>query len=97
MRVIGIRELKNRLSEYVRMVRNGKEILVTDRGEVVAELKAPDPRKSVVGPYAGLASLERRGAASLGANNEREVYPLLKPALKRGSSAELLEFERGSH
>ena len=38
---VGIRELKNRLSEYLRMVRRGEEISVTDRGEAVAELRQP--------------------------------------------------------
>jgi prevent-host-death family protein len=36
---IGTRELKNRLSHYLRRVRESREpIYVTDRGEVVAEL-----------------------------------------------------------
>ena len=38
---VGVRELKNRLSEFLRMVRAGEEILVTDRGEAVAELRQP--------------------------------------------------------
>ena len=38
MKAVGIRELKNRLSEYVRLVKNnGESILVTDRGAIVAE------------------------------------------------------------
>lgn len=41
MKSVGLRELKNRLSEYVREVRSGEAVLVTDRGEVVAELIAP--------------------------------------------------------
>jgi antitoxin (DNA-binding transcriptional repressor) of toxin-antitoxin stability system len=44
MKAVGIRELKARLSHYVREVRHGEVILVTDRGEVVAELRQPhDP------------------------------------------------------
>ncbi|HEV3073255.1 MAG TPA: type II toxin-antitoxin system prevent-host-death family antitoxin, partial [Thermoanaerobaculia bacterium] len=43
MKTVGIRDLKNRLSEYVREVRGGEEILVTDRGQVVAELRPPTP------------------------------------------------------
>ena len=39
MKEVGIRELKNRLSEYVRLVRSGEVVMVTDRGEVVAELR----------------------------------------------------------
>ena len=34
MITVGIRELKDRLSEHIQMVRRGEEILVTDRGEV---------------------------------------------------------------
>jgi prevent-host-death family protein len=41
MEKIGLRELKNRLSHYVRRVRTGHPIQVTDRGEVVAELLPP--------------------------------------------------------
>jgi prevent-host-death family protein len=41
MRTVGLRELQNRLSEYVREVRSGESVLVTDRGEVVAELIPP--------------------------------------------------------
>lgn len=39
MMAIGIRVLKARLSEYVRLARGGETILVTDRDEVVAELR----------------------------------------------------------
>jgi len=39
MKAIGIRQLKARLSEYLRLVRGGETILVTDRDEVVAELR----------------------------------------------------------
>jgi prevent-host-death family protein len=35
---VGIRELKNRLSEYVSRVEAGDEITVTDRGRPVARL-----------------------------------------------------------
>ena len=41
MKVVGIRELKNHLGEYLRLVRRGERILVTDRGEVMAELRQP--------------------------------------------------------
>ena len=41
MKTVGLRELKNRLAEYVREVRSGEDVLVTDRGEVVAELVRP--------------------------------------------------------
>ena len=38
MRVtVSVRELKSRLSEYLRRVRSGQRIVVTDRGRPVAE------------------------------------------------------------
>ncbi len=41
MHAIGIRELKNRLGEFVKKAAAGERILVTDSGVVVAELIAP--------------------------------------------------------
>ncbi len=40
---VGIRELKARLSHYVRCVRQGGRIIVADRGRAVAELRAVTP------------------------------------------------------
>jgi prevent-host-death family protein len=41
MKTVGVRELKNRLSEYIRRAKSGEGVLVTDRGQVVAELTPP--------------------------------------------------------
>lgn len=41
MRAAGIREVKNKLSEYLRIVAEGETVLVTDRGRVVAQLTPP--------------------------------------------------------
>ena len=41
MKAVGIKQLKSRLSEYVRLARAGETILVSDRDEVVAELGPP--------------------------------------------------------
>ncbi len=41
MRRVGIKLLKNRLSEYVRAAEAGETVLVTDRDKVVAELVPP--------------------------------------------------------
>ena len=39
MKSIGVKQLKARLSEYLRLVRSGETVLVTDRDEVIAELR----------------------------------------------------------
>jgi prevent-host-death family protein len=40
---VGIRELKAHLSHYVRLAREGGRVVVTDRGEEVAELRSVTP------------------------------------------------------
>ena len=41
MRAVGLKVLKNRLSEYIRLAASGETILVTDRDRVVAKLIPP--------------------------------------------------------
>lgn len=94
MKAIGIRELKNSLSEYVRQVRGGEEILVTDRGEPVAELRAPTPPAVRRLHHPGLADLARRGVLTLGEENSPLLYPHLSRILSEGTAAELLAEER---
>ncbi len=48
MKAVGVKQLKARLSEYIRLVRTGETILVMDRDEVVAELR-PARRQRRVG------------------------------------------------
>ncbi len=39
MKAVGIKQLKARLSEYLRLVKAGETVLVTEREEVVAEIR----------------------------------------------------------
>src|SRR5205085_797895 len=41
MRTVGLKVLKNKLSEYIRHAAAGETIVVTDRGRVVAEIVSP--------------------------------------------------------
>lgn len=61
MRAVGLKTLKNRLSEYVRLAANGETILVTDRDRVVAELAPPRPGRGEALADAMLAEAVRRG------------------------------------
>jgi len=96
MRTIGIRELKNRLSEVMRAVKAGERILVTDRGTVVAELAPPGAARMDPNVPAGLARLVERGAVRLGAPNDPAIYRgLTRLRKKPASAARLLDDERG--
>jgi prevent-host-death family protein len=41
MKAVAVKELEPRLSAYLREVKNGEVVLVTDRGAIVAELRQP--------------------------------------------------------
>jgi len=41
MLAVGVRELKNRLSEYLRLVRTGERVMITERGRPVAVISPP--------------------------------------------------------
>jgi prevent-host-death family protein len=96
MKSVGLRELKNRLSEYVREVRSGECVLVTDRGEVVAELVPPGQGTDKRGALSVLGVFARRGELSLGAPNAGELYPKLARLLKRHRVRALLDELRGA-
>jgi prevent-host-death family protein len=97
MKTVGIRELKNRLSEYIREVRSGESVLVTDRGEVVAELTPPGQGTADGDVPAALLALAKRGLATLGAPGDASLYPALPRKRKRKvTAAQLLDEERGA-
>ena len=61
MRAVGLKVLKNKLSEYVRLAASGETVLVTDRDHVVAELVPPREGRGLVLADALLAEAVRRG------------------------------------
>jgi prevent-host-death family protein len=74
---IGTRELKNRLSHYLRQIRESREpIYVTDRGEVVAELH-PVADSGEDGQV--LLALAATGELSLGNGRRFKSFKPIKP------------------
>jgi antitoxin (DNA-binding transcriptional repressor) of toxin-antitoxin stability system len=61
MRAVGLKVLKNKLAEYVRLAAGGETVLVTDRDRVVAELSPPREGRAESLADAQLAELVRRG------------------------------------
>jgi antitoxin (DNA-binding transcriptional repressor) of toxin-antitoxin stability system len=96
MKTIGIRELKNRLSEHLREVRRGEHLLITDRGEVIGELSPPGQSIAETSVPIGVLALARRGMLTLGNPGDPSSYPAL-PRLRRGKldAASMLDAERG--
>ena len=81
MRAVGLKLLKNRLSEYVRLATSGETVLVTDRDRVVAELVPPERSRSPVLADALLAEAVRQGwitppaLAAAGSQPRKPVMP----------------------
>ena len=76
--IVGARELKARLGSYLRRVREGRTILVTDRGEPIAELR---PLPLDAGLPAMLRKLSGARAVTLPA---RKTMPAFRPIQNRG-------------
>ncbi|MFQ5505834.1 MAG: type II toxin-antitoxin system Phd/YefM family antitoxin [Planctomycetota bacterium] len=64
MRAVGLKTLKNKLSEYVRLAANGETVLVTDRDRVVAELIPPRDGRARAVEDAALADLVHTGVVT---------------------------------
>ena len=61
MRSVGLKVLKNKLSEYVRLAAGGETVLITERDRVVAEIVPPQPGRSPFLADALLAEAVREG------------------------------------
>jgi antitoxin (DNA-binding transcriptional repressor) of toxin-antitoxin stability system len=95
MIAVGIRELKARLSHYLREVEKGEIVLVTDRGRVVAEVRtpgsAPQERSAV---DRALQRLAEGGGLLLGEPHDPRAYSASPLRTLPGTSTRLLAEER---
>jgi prevent-host-death family protein len=69
--VVGARELKTRLGTYLQRVREGRTLIVTDRGEPVAELR---PLPSDGSLPSALFKLSARGTVTLPASDRLAAF-----------------------
>jgi len=89
-----VRELKNRLSAYLREVAQGEIVLVTDRGRVVAELRRPSTSLQPSGRDEALARLHAEGVLLPGLPQDPAAYRRTRIRLE-GKSQHLLDADRG--
>lgn len=78
--LVGARELKTRLGAYLQRVREGRTLVVTDRGEPVAELR---PLPSDDSLPSALLRLSTKGTVTL---PTRGVLPAFRPIRSHGAS-----------
>ena len=63
MRTVGVKELKDHLSRYLKLVKSGENILVTERGRVVARI-LPEGQ-AICTELQGLLEMAARGLVRL--------------------------------
>ncbi len=94
-KTVGIKDLKNNLSAYLREVRQGTRVLVSDRNEVVAELHEPGAVYATAeDPNPVLAAWARAGIVTL---PKRAKTPVAKSPVRsaKGTASRLLDQDRG--
>jgi antitoxin (DNA-binding transcriptional repressor) of toxin-antitoxin stability system len=89
---VGTKELKNRLSHYLRLVQHGETVQVTDRGAVVAELRVAREASSL--DDACLQALEQDGVVTVGSKKTLAVFEPVTPRVTRRLSEMVIE-DRG--
>ena len=77
---VGARELKTRLGTYLQRVREGRTLVVTDRGEPIAELR---PLPSGPSLEAWLLKLSSKGTVTLPTRASPSAF---RPIRNRGAS-----------
>ena len=94
MRTATVVSLKAELSRYLRLVKGGDEVLVTERGVPVARLV---PVQHSRGELESLRDLERQGLIRLGSGRlPRDVWKLPRARDPRGAVLRALLDERES-
>jgi len=94
IRTVGIKELKNELSAWLREVRRGTRVLVADRGTVVAELREPGAVYESEASDPRLAEWAREGVIRL-PSRAKEPLPVSPLRVPEGTAKRLLDAERG--
>lgn len=65
MSTVGVKELKNRLSQYLHRTKKGEEVIVTERGRPIALIQPIKSAEDVVSSEARLAKLAAQGFITL--------------------------------
>ena len=94
MRSVGLKVLKNKLSEYVRLAARGETVLVTDCDRVVAEIVPPREGRSEWLADAQLAAMVREGVLRPPLA-PRGVVPPRKPVCPTEELLRELDRDRG--
>jgi len=97
MRIVGIRQLKDKLSSYLKSAREDEVALATDRGEAFAEIRPSGYATVPRDVHPGLLELARQRRITPGAPNDPDLYPRMPALLSEGRASRSLDELRGNH
>ncbi len=69
---VGVKELKNRLTQYLRRAKQGEEVIVTERGRPIAIIQAIQSVPLVTSLEGRLAKLAAQGLVTLPTRRPRK-------------------------
>ena len=84
MKSASVTEVKNNLSKYLDLVKEGESVLITERGVAVARIESVRGRQDKTADEARLARLERAGVITRGRGPiPMELINAPRPKLKK--------------
>ena len=81
-KAVGIRELKTHLSRYVKEVKGGEEILVSERGRIVARIVPVEPASEAARLQTMLLKLSAEGKIILPRIHKEAARPAWRKKVK---------------
>jgi prevent-host-death family protein len=95
MKSIAVSKMKASLSQYLKMVKSGEEVMITDRGKPVAKMVPVNRGDLKIPPH--LMEMERAGLLSIGHGKiVKNFWDLPRPADVKGYALKTLLKERES-
>jgi prevent-host-death family protein len=73
MITVGVRDLKNQLSQYLQYVKNGEKIIVTEHNRIIAEIIVPEKKNANISIKKKFEQLKKEGKMILSKRNETLV------------------------
>ena len=61
MITVGVRDLKNQLSQYLQYVKDGEKVVVTEHNKIIAEISVPKKEGELTAVEEKLARLSKEG------------------------------------
>jgi prevent-host-death family protein len=78
MNIVGIKELKNQLTQYLRRTKKGQEVIVTDRGRPIAVIRPTEGALPSTSLEAKLTELAKENKVTLPRKKFLAKIPLIK-------------------